>query len=105
MNPIIIIGGVPGAGKTTLANELSKTLNVPAFSKDELEAAIVRKGFSSNKEMNGVGYEIMSTLAKRQIKNGNSTIFDFIASKKRTIALWPDINNIEYKFIPQFKTG
>ena len=99
MSPIIIIGGVPGTGKTTLANELSRILNIPAFSKDELEAAIARKGLSSNKEMKGVGYEIMSTLAKRQLKNDSSAIFDFIASGKRTAELWPDLNRIKYKFI------
>jgi adenylate kinase family enzyme len=39
---IIVIGGIPGTGKSTLANGLSMNLNIPVFSKDELEATIAR---------------------------------------------------------------
>jgi predicted kinase len=96
---IIVIGGIPGTGKSTLANGLSMNLNIPVFSKDELEAAIARKGICSNKEMHGVGYELMATLAKNQITNGNSAIFDFIASRARVNDLWPQLLKTDIKYI------
>ncbi len=96
---MIVIGGIPGTGKSTLANALSNDMNVPVFSKDELEAAVVRKDLCSNKDMHGVGYEIMATLAKRQFGNDNSAIFDFIASRNRVEELWPQLLEIEYKYI------
>jgi adenylate kinase family enzyme len=100
VNPtIIVIGGVPGTGKSTLAKALSKVLNIPAFSKDELEAAIARKGLFSSKDMRGVGFEIMSVLAKNQIENNNSAIFDLIASRSRVIEQWPQLLECEVKYI------
>lgn len=37
---LVIIGGYPAAGKTTLARQLSKDLGIPAFSKDELKETL-----------------------------------------------------------------
>lgn len=100
MNPtIIIIGGVSGTGKSTLAKELSKALSIPAFSKDELEAAVSRKGLCNNKDTKNVGYEILFTLVKNQIENNNSAIIDFIASKQRVKELWPGLLSSNFKYI------
>ena len=94
---LVLIGGLPCSGKTTLAREISKVLNIPSVSKDELEAAVSRKGLCPNKETNGVGYEIMATLANNFRDSGNSIILDFIASKERTISQWPEI--LDHKII------
>lgn len=96
---IIVIGGLPCSGKTTLGKELSTLLNLPVISKDELEAAIVRKGLASNKSMNGVGYEVMASIAKAHVESGSSVIFDFIASKNRVIECWPSLLNLNVKYV------
>ena len=50
MAPVtIIVCGVPGTGKTTLAVALAPRLGISAFSTDQLEAAVVRgSGISVN---------------------------------------------------------
>lgn len=47
----ILLGGIPAAGKTTLARLLSETLRIPVLSKDqEKEALFDRQGFTSRAE-------------------------------------------------------
>ena len=41
----------------------------------------------------------MAVLAKNQIENNNSAIFDFIASKSRVIEQWPELLESEIKYI------
>ncbi len=96
---LIVIGGLPGAGKTTLSKALSKCLEIPVFSKDELEAAVSRAGLASNKQMNGVGYELMSTIAQTHIDCGSSVIFDFIASESRVTDYWLSLLSMPVKYI------
>lgn len=99
MSALIVIGGLPCSGKTTLAKAVSKRLSIPIISKDEIEAAIARKGLAGNKDMRGVGYEVMATLAKSYVDSGSSVIFDFIASKNRVLECWPQLLDGGIKYI------
>ncbi len=40
MSKLILIAGLPGVGKTTLARELSKKLNIVCLSKDDIKEAL-----------------------------------------------------------------
>lgn len=44
---ITIIGGIPGTGKTTIANELAKEIGAVLYTKDLLEAVIVHSGVAA----------------------------------------------------------
>lgn len=96
---IIVIGGIPGTGKSTLAEALSSSLNLPLYAKDILEAAVVRRGLATSQTLSGVGYELMSTLAEQQVWFGNKVIVDFIASRQRIEAEWPSLLKAELKYI------
>jgi len=37
ISPVVLVNGLPGAGKTTLARTLSQTLRLPLFSKDAIK--------------------------------------------------------------------
>jgi predicted kinase len=88
---IIIVGGVPGTGKTTLAELLSKEVEATCFSKDKLEAAILRRGLASKDSLNGVGYELLSEIAQTELDHNRSVILDSVASSQRVIEFWPHI--------------
>lgn len=96
---IIIIGGIPGTGKTTIANALSKKIDAPVFTKDLLEAAIVRSGIVSTGELKGVGYELLAVLAKNELNLGRSAILDCIASSNSIKRFWSGLTNQRVKYI------
>ena len=41
MSTVVVVSGLPGTGKTTLAKRLSVDLRIPAFVKDEFKEAIL----------------------------------------------------------------
>jgi predicted kinase len=96
---IIIIGGIPGTGKTTLAELLSNELGVSLFNKDKLEAAIIRRGLAKKNTLNGVGYELLAELAEGEINQGRSVILDCIASATRVQEFWSNITSQDIKYI------
>lgn len=96
---IIIIGGIPCTGKTTVANALSKKINASVFTKDILEAAIVRSGIVSTKELQGVGYELLAVLAQNEIDFGRSVILDCISSSRSIKHYWGGIVTEKTRYI------
>jgi predicted kinase len=64
---LIIFSGLPGTGKSTLAEAVGKALEIPVFAKDWLEAALLRSGLrptSADKSLGYAGYELLTVLAK-----------------------------------------
>ena len=96
---IILIGGIPGTGKTTLATEISRRLGIAYFSKDLLESALIGKGICSIKELNGVGYVLMERIAVSELKLGRSVILDCVASYKRVNEHWTSFKTKEIRYI------
>ena len=88
---VIIIGGLPGTGKTSLETGLSQTLGIPVHSKDLLEAAVVRRELARADSLNGVGYELLSVLANNALDQGQSCILDCIASSERVAQFWKSL--------------
>ncbi len=80
---LILFSGLPGTGKSTLAEMLGRELSIPVFAKDWLEATLVRSGLTSTSEdkpLGFVGYELLSVLAERQLRLNQSVILDSVAS-------------------------
>ena len=75
---LIIFSGLPGTGKSSIAEVVGTQLQIPVFAKDWLEAALRRTGFEENTGY--AGYELLTTLAERQLRLGQSAILDSVAS-------------------------
>jgi predicted kinase len=88
---LIIFSGLPGTGKSTLAETLGKELSIPVFAKDWLEAALLRSGLepvTTDKSLGFAGYELLTVMAERQLMLGQSVILDSVASSQTIRDTW-----------------
>ena len=75
---IILIMGLPGAGKTTLANELAKLIKAKRLNADEIRKAANDWDFSE--EGRTRQSKRMADAALKMKNEGNTVIADFILS-------------------------
>jgi len=86
----IIFTGLPGTGKSSIAEAVARELNIPVFAKDWLEATLIRCELSpsASRSLGSAGYELLTTLAERQLRLGQSVILDSVASTITIRAEW-----------------
>jgi predicted kinase len=88
---LIIFSGLPGTGKSTLAESVGKALGIPVFAKDWLEATLLRTGLKPANEAHSLsfaGYELLTVLAGRQLMLGQSVILDSVAGSLAIRRKW-----------------
>jgi len=84
---IILIMGLPGAGKTTLANELEKLIESKRLNADEIRRAANDWDFSE--EGRTRQSKRMSEVALKLKNEGNNVIADFICPTPEARKLFP----------------
>lgn len=88
---LIVFSGLPGTGKSTLAEAVGKYFGIPVFAKDWLEASLLQSGLKpidKNRSLGYVGYELLTLLAERQFMLGQSVILDSVAATKTIRSEW-----------------
>ncbi len=88
---LIIFSGLPGTGKSTLAETVGRNLGIPVFAKDWLEAALVRSDLklgTEDKSLGFAGYELLTVLAQRQLMLGQSVILNSVAGSPSIRSAW-----------------
>jgi Ser/Thr protein kinase RdoA (MazF antagonist)/predicted kinase len=95
MPRLIVMTGLPGTGKSSIAKALGRELGIPVFAKDWLEAALRRSGFAAAPEfaqrLGYAGYELLSTLADQQLRLGQSAVLDSVASTDSIRSAWREL--------------
>jgi adenylylsulfate kinase len=84
---IILIMGLPGSGKTTLANELAPTLNAKRLNADEVRKKANDWDFSEEGRKRQA--KRMAKFAKKLKEEGNYVIADFICPTPEARSLFP----------------
>jgi predicted kinase len=77
---LVVFSGLPGTGKSRLAEAVGRALGIPVFAKDWLEASLRRSGLREQERLGYAGYELLTTLAGRQLAMGQSAVLDSVAS-------------------------
>jgi len=84
---IILVMGLPGAGKTTLANELTKLIKAKRLNADEIRKAANDWDFSEEGRTRQA--KRMSDEALKLKNKGNNVIADFICPTQEARSLFP----------------
>ncbi len=89
---LIVFSGLPGTGKSSLAEAVGRQMGIPVFAKDWLEATLrrceLRPGTEGGPNLGYAGYELLTTLAQRQLELGQSAILDSVAGFERIRCQW-----------------
>lgn len=73
---LTVFSGLPGSGKSTLADQVGRRLGIAVFSIDWLQGALTPFGGKFHPQLFDMGYELLTTLAFRQLHLGQSAILD-----------------------------
>jgi predicted kinase len=84
---LIVLSGLPGSGKTVLAEGLSRALSVPIFSIDPIEAAMWRAGLAKT-ETGVAAYEVAQALADEHLRLRHSVIVDAVNPVEAPRSAW-----------------
>ena len=87
---LIVLSGLPGSGKTVLAESLSRALAVPIFSIDPIEAAMWRAGLAKA-QTGAAAYEVAQALADEHLRLRHSAIVDAVNPAEAPRAKWRNL--------------
>lgn len=73
---LVVVSGLPGAGKSSLSDALGEKLGAAVLSVDPIEAAIWRCGIPPSFETGVAAYEVVAVLAEHQLRLGLTVIAD-----------------------------
>jgi len=85
---LIILSGLPGSGKSAIAERLAERLRLPVFSVDPIESAIIRAGIQRSFETGVAAYLVAEALANEQLKLGVSVIVDAVNAEEEGKDVW-----------------
>ena len=86
---LIIMSGLPGVGKTTIARELARAIGAVHVRIDSIEQALRDAGFAG--EMNDAGYRIGYAIAEDNLRLGRTVIADSVNPIALTRNAWRDV--------------
>ena len=84
---LIVFAGLPGSGRSTVAEGLSRSLSIPLFPVDPIEAAMWRDGLA-RAETGIAAYGVAIALADEHLRLGHSVIVDAVNPVEAPRAAW-----------------
>lgn len=88
---LIVMSGLPGSGKSTIAERIAQRLKIPVFSVDPIESAIIKSGIARSFETGLAAYLVADVLANEQLKLGTSVIIDAVNAEEEGKNIWREL--------------
>lgn len=88
---LVVFGGVPGSGKSAVAERVGMTLGVPVFALDWLLGALSPFGMRHRLDLLTIGAELLTTLAYRELLAGRSAVIDTTSEDVGSRGRWQSL--------------
>ena len=85
---ILVFSGLPGAGKSTLAEAIGRRIGIPVLSVDPIEHAILRAGIAPGPQTGLAAYLVVEAIADAQLTLAQSTIVDAVNAVEPAKTMW-----------------
>lgn len=85
---LIVLSGLPGTGKSAIADGVARALRVPVLSVDPIESAILRSGIERSFETGLAAYVVAEVLADQSLADGLDVIIDAVNSVDEARDMW-----------------
>ncbi len=90
------MSGLPGSGKSAVAEGVAGKLKLPLLSVDPVESAIIKSGIAKSFETGLAAYLVAKNLAAEQLKIGNSVVIDAVNAEEEGKNVWRSLSD-EFK--------
>ncbi|MEV6967681.1 AAA family ATPase [Hamadaea sp. NPDC051192] len=85
---LVVMCGLPGSGKSTVAVELSRVLRAVVVSVDPIEAAMLRAGVDSGQPTGLAAYVVAEAVAQGALESGLPVVVDAVNDAVEARAQW-----------------
>jgi len=88
---LIVVSGLPGTGKSALADRIGQALGAAVLSVDPIEAAMLESGIEQSFATGYAAYRVVSTLVEANLALGQRLIIDAVTGVAEAKTWWPGL--------------